>query len=211
MKSAIILSYHKSNRYKDLYPKCLIEINGQTLLEKQIDFLRQNGCTDINIIGGYKIDSLKDNKDINVIYCQGYETFSEVQILDFALDKIYYSSELFLIFGNVHIEASKINSDSSYVLTNEHKNGIGCFSYDDKIIRMSFDAKEKWGKVLYLNTQALDILKNEDKKNHYFIFELINLIIDNKCKVQGIRHNICNIDTKRDIMNAENILPDATN
>lgn len=189
-----------------MYPKCLIEINGKTLLDRQIDFLRKNGCNDINIIGGYRIDSLKNNKNINILYHQDYETSSEVEVLDFALEKIYYSSELFLVFGDVYIEPKKIINASSYILTHEHKNGIGCFTYDDKIIRMSFDAKDKWGKILYLNKIALEVFKSESKNKHYFIFELINAIIDNQCTISNIQHNIYNIETRRDIINVENIL-----
>lgn len=203
MKSAIILSYHKSTRYKSLYPKCLIEINGKSLLDYQINFLRANGCTDINIIGGYKIDNLKNKRDINVIYYQNYEQTSEIEALEFALDKVYHSNELFIMFGDVFVSASQIKSNDSYILTHKKKHGIGCFCYDSNIIRMSFDADDKWAKVIYLNRDGLDILRNIGVGNCYFVYEIINRMIDNSCVFKNINHNIKNIETKRDATNAD--------
>ena len=204
MKSAIILSYHKSSRYKSLYPKCLIEVNGKSLLDYQIDFLRANGCIDINIIGGYKIDSLKNKKGVNILYYQNYETASEVAALEFALDKIYHSNELYIMFGDVFMLNNRINSKESYILTHKKKNGIGCFCYEDNIIRMSFDADDKWAKVVYLNKKTLDSLRNIGFGNCYFIYEAINRMIDNKCIFKQIPHHIKNIETKRDAINADN-------
>lgn len=204
MRSAIILSYHKSNRYRNMYPKCLIEINGQTLLNNQIEFLKKNGCNDINIIGGYKIDSLKNNKDVNVIYYQKYEQTSEVDVLRFALDKIYASSELFIMFGDVFVKPTCLTDGSSYILTHTKKCGIGCFTHNDKILRMSYDANDKWGKVLFLNSEAVKVLRKKCSNGQYFIFEIINLLIDNNCEFKRIDHEISNIETRKDFLNAQN-------
>ena len=205
MKSAVILSYHKSNRYKSLHPKCLIEVNGRMLLDYQIDFLKSNGCKEINIIGGYKIDSLKNRGNVNILYYQNYEDSSEVDVLKFALDKIYTSSELYIMFGDVFIPPGKIDSKDSYILTHKHKKGIGCYCYENKIIRMSFDAEDKWGRLIYLNKDALEKLRNMPDLKNYFIYEIINELIDNKCIIRQIAHTTRTIETKKDISNASDL------
>ena len=40
-------------------PKCMVEVNGKSILSKQIDNLYENGITDITIISGYKADILE--------------------------------------------------------------------------------------------------------------------------------------------------------
>jgi CTP:phosphocholine cytidylyltransferase-like protein len=164
--------------------------------------LQANGCSDINIIGGYKIDSLKNKKDINVIYYQNYESTSEANALEFALDKIYQSTELFIMFGDVFVDRYTIRSSDSYILTNKKKHGIGCYCYNSNIIRMSFDADDKWAKVVYLNKDSLETLRNVGLDNCYFIYEAINKLIDNKCVFKQINHTVKNIETKRDALNA---------
>lgn len=54
---AIIVAAGQGNRLRPLtknIPKCLIEINGQTILERQLEVLRACGITDIAIVRGYK-------------------------------------------------------------------------------------------------------------------------------------------------------------
>ena len=35
-------------------PKCMLELNGKTILRHQLDAFRANGITDISVIKGYK-------------------------------------------------------------------------------------------------------------------------------------------------------------
>jgi L-glutamine-phosphate cytidylyltransferase len=40
-------------------PKCLIEVGGRTILEHQVDALRQAGVSGVTIVGGYRFDRLE--------------------------------------------------------------------------------------------------------------------------------------------------------
>ena len=50
------------NRAKDT-PKCLLNINGTTLLERQIQFLLNNQIQTIYIVGGFQFQKLKQYID----------------------------------------------------------------------------------------------------------------------------------------------------
>jgi L-glutamine-phosphate cytidylyltransferase len=53
---AIIIAAGRGKRMEDLTansPKCLLEINGKTLLQTQVDYLRSLGVNDITVIKGY--------------------------------------------------------------------------------------------------------------------------------------------------------------
>jgi len=63
---AIILAAGRGSRMKDLTndrPKCLVELDGETLLSRQVHALRNGGATEIAIVSGYRSEMLADNAD----------------------------------------------------------------------------------------------------------------------------------------------------
>jgi len=46
-------------------PKCLVEVNGVTLLDRHLAVLRREGILDITLIGGYRRDKLEMKKSGN--------------------------------------------------------------------------------------------------------------------------------------------------
>lgn len=59
---AIILAAGRGSRMKNMTderPKCLVELNGKTLLERQLTALRAAGIKDIGIVTGYKREMLQ--------------------------------------------------------------------------------------------------------------------------------------------------------
>src|SRR5579864_1590854 len=63
---AIILAAGRGSRMKDLTdaaPKCLIQVRGRTLLDRQLDSLRAAGIDEIAIVTGYKRELLAGRAD----------------------------------------------------------------------------------------------------------------------------------------------------
>jgi choline kinase len=48
--------------FTDGRPKCLLEVNGATLLERQVDMLMRNGISEINVVVGHKKECFTDNR-----------------------------------------------------------------------------------------------------------------------------------------------------
>jgi choline kinase len=62
MKKAIILSAGQGSRLGHLTddkPKCLIEFNGRTLLDRQLDALATNGVDDVVVVTGFRDDQIE--------------------------------------------------------------------------------------------------------------------------------------------------------
>lgn len=62
MKKAIILSAGQGSRLGHLTddrPKCLIEFNGRTLLDRQLDALAANGVDDVVVVTGFRDDQIE--------------------------------------------------------------------------------------------------------------------------------------------------------
>ena len=62
MKKAIILSAGQGSRLghlTDKKPKCLIEFNGRTLLDRQLDALAANGVDEVVVVTGFRDDQIE--------------------------------------------------------------------------------------------------------------------------------------------------------
>lgn len=65
--NAIILAAGMGTRLRPLTndrPKCLVEVNGIPMVERQIQFLKEKGIDDITLISGYKAEALDFLKEI---------------------------------------------------------------------------------------------------------------------------------------------------
>jgi choline kinase len=67
--TAIILAAGVGSRLRPLTadrPKCLLDVGGQTLLERQLEALRQAGVLDVAIVTGYRGDQIRARVDAAV-------------------------------------------------------------------------------------------------------------------------------------------------
>ena len=64
--NAIILAAGLGTRLRPLTndrPKCMVEVCGTPMVERQIQFLHEVGISDIILVSGYKAESLEYLKD----------------------------------------------------------------------------------------------------------------------------------------------------
>lgn len=125
MKALILAAGRGSrmNTHTDVIPKCLLEVNGKTLLEQQINSIKNSGITDIGIITGYKKD-LIETYSSNLFYNADWQSSNMVSSLACAtswLEKdiciISYSD----IFYDKSAIISLINSESDLAITYDPK------------------------------------------------------------------------------------------
>lgn len=57
---AIILAAGEGKRLKNSFPKCLLEVGGQTLLERYLNVLNREGINDLVIVLGYQQEKIKE-------------------------------------------------------------------------------------------------------------------------------------------------------
>jgi L-glutamine-phosphate cytidylyltransferase len=92
---AVILAAGLGKRLRPVVmdrPKCLLEINGKTLLERQIDQLRRNNVSHIWIVVGYMADmisgKIRPGEGITYVYNPQYATSNNAVSLHRALDHV---------------------------------------------------------------------------------------------------------------------------
>lgn len=86
MTSAIILAAGVGSRLRPLtddLPKCLLEVGTQTILDQQVDALRQCGITDVLIVVGYRGDQIRGHLGNRVRYLENprFETTNSLYSL----------------------------------------------------------------------------------------------------------------------------------
>lgn len=98
---AIILAAGMGTRlrpYTNDKPKCLVEVNGKSLLDSQLDILRSASISNITVIGGYKGDMLKD-KQVELIVNDKYDKTNMVFSLFCAEEKL--NGECLITYGDI--------------------------------------------------------------------------------------------------------------
>ena len=98
---AVILAAGEGTRlrpYTDNKPKCMVEINGVSMIERQIKVLKSLGIEEIIIIGGYKSEMLQ-NKSTNLILNERYYETNMVWTL--FCGENYVNGDLIVSYGDI--------------------------------------------------------------------------------------------------------------
>lgn len=105
----IILAAGQGTRLRPLTdhcPKCMVEVNGRSIIERQLDTMHACGIKDgdITIIAGYKNDALKEKfKDtqMNIIVNEQYETTNMVCSLMCARGLMESQKDILISYGDI--------------------------------------------------------------------------------------------------------------
>jgi CTP:phosphocholine cytidylyltransferase-like protein len=103
---AILLAAGMGTRLRPLTnttPKSLIEVNGKSLIERQIEYLKEVGIDEIFILTGYlahKFDGLKNKYDVKLIYNDKYDIYNNIYSMYLVRD---YLSDSYVIDADVYL------------------------------------------------------------------------------------------------------------
>ena len=105
----IILAAGQGTRLRPLTddrPKCMVEVNGKSIIERQLDTMRACGIKeeDITIIAGYCSDVLKEslkNTKIHFIVNEEFETTNMVCSLMCARDLMEAEEDIVISYGDI--------------------------------------------------------------------------------------------------------------
>ncbi len=132
------------------YPKGLLEVKGEILIERQIRQLKEADVEDITIVTGYKatlFDYLREKYGVDTVYNEDYRkynnTSSIIRVIDRLDDTFICCSDHY--FGhNVFLESI---DESYYAAQYAHgKTGEYCLSVDDNdyIREVSIGGRDAW-------------------------------------------------------------------
>ncbi len=134
---AVILAAGTSSRLRPLTastPKCLLKVNGKTLLERTLDNFISNGITDFLIVTGYLQDMIRDfvaqnypNLNVKFLCNKDYATTNNIYSLflaeDFACGNDFILSDSDILFSKDIIAALLADKNPDVLAMNRHELG----------------------------------------------------------------------------------------
>lgn len=130
--NAIILAAGMGSRLRPLTndrPKCLVEVNGISMVERQIQFLKEKGINDITLVSGYKAEALeflKEKYGLHVVLNDRYDTCNNINSLYIVRDRFH---DTYIMEGDVYMDKnvllSEISRSTYFAKKNEYVNEWG--------------------------------------------------------------------------------------
>lgn len=108
--TAIILAAGKGTRlrpYTDEKPKCMVEVQGRSLLDWQIEVLRKSGIEDIVVVSGFKSEKIPDDKATKV---QNHEYDSTNMVYSLFCAEAYLQNEVIITYGDILYQSSVVEN-----------------------------------------------------------------------------------------------------
>ena len=151
--NAIIMAAGVSSRFAPLsyeYPKALLVVKGEVLIERQIRQLQEAGIKDITVVVGYKkemLNYLKDKFDVDLIENPEFQTRNNHSTLYYVKEKMkntYICSADNYFFENVFKQEEEMPFYSLVYVAGETDEW--CLSYDKAglITNCSIGGKDSW-------------------------------------------------------------------
>lgn len=130
----------------------------------------------------------------DMVYNKEYDQYNDGYSLNLASSSL--DDETLILLGYQTLSnkmAKKINSlddHSSVFITNDSSDSkVGCIIYDSNITTFSFGLENYIHDIYYLDKKCSQYLRkilSTNKYNNYFIFELLNNLLDNGLNIKPI-------------------------
>lgn len=223
---AILLAAGMGTRLRPITnetPKSLIKVNGKPLLERQVEFLNENGIEEIIVLTGYlaeKFDYLKEKYNVKLVYNDKYNVYNNIYSMYLVRE---YLEDCYVIDADTYLSRNFLKKElkvSTY-FSGKKKDFQNEWSlhFDEKervndIVTSSGDGYIMSG-VSYWNNEDGKFIKTKLEKalesDHWQNLYWDNIVKDNLSKVyveiQKIKSNDWfEIDSLEDLKKLEEIL-----
>lgn len=229
--NAIILAAGIGTRLRPITletPKSLIEVNGIPLIERQIEFLKEKGIQDINVVTGYlahKFDYLKEKYNVNLVHNEKYNEYNNIYTMYLVKDLL---SDTYVIDADNYIHENFLKENpgkSMYFST--FKSGFDneewVLNYDEEMNKLTsilvVKDEEREGYVMagisfwhqndceVIKTKLIDAIENRDFSDMYWDAMISENLEQLDVYVEPLGTNLVfEIDTVKDLNELKEIL-----
>lgn len=130
--NAIILAAGMGMRLRPLTsnrPKCLVEVNGIPMVERQVLFLKEKGIDDITLISGYKAETLeylKEKYGVDIVYNDRFDSCNNIYSLYIVRNRFH---DTYVVEGDVYMSKNifdtNVNRSTYFARKKEYENEWG--------------------------------------------------------------------------------------
>ena len=183
---AVIIAAGYGTRLGDLtkkIPKSLIDINGKSILKRQIESLQSKGITEIIIVTGPNHEKFLEKK-LKYVKDNFYENHEQLGSLMEARN--FFNDELLILFSDVlfdnQVISKIIDSDSDFNIAVD-------YDWEKNYVGRTEHPISQADLVLIKNNLVLKIMKNLTPVNNFKIGEFIGIIkLSQKASEKFLNH-----------------------
>lgn len=214
--SVVIPAAGMGKRMKSYGPKCLLNINGLSLLERQVKIVKK--CypgADIVVVVGFQASlvqsRIKSRHNVRIVYNSDYEDTNVARSLFLGIQATV-AEKCLIIYGDLifnpatikdlYGKTSKIVIDGGKSMGREE---VGVLHYDGRVTNFSYALDHKWCQIAFLSKKELKMFERiagKEESSRWFGYEVLNEMIDSGATLQSCHPNsmrIFEIDSPKDI------------
>ena len=221
--NAIILAAGMGTRLRPLTnnrPKCMVSVNGEPMIERQIRFLKETGIDRITLVSGYKSDKLeylRDYEGIDIVFNEKYDICNNIYSMYKVLDRF---GDTYVLEGDVYMHSNCIigglTESTYFAVKKSYENEWGLLTGPDmKLKSVEIGAGNGFimSGVSYWNSTDAKIISNEIKRlinptdfsNLFWDNAVLNVL--SNLSVSVIQTNdLHEIDTEKELAELESLL-----
>jgi CTP:phosphocholine cytidylyltransferase-like protein len=179
-----------NKKMKNYGPKCLVDINGTTLIERQVNAVwRVFPRADIFVGIGYQAEKIRatlKGYPVRFVYNPLFDTTNVAFTISLALHASV-SENAMIIYGDlvftdeVLINLASGRSSLGYC-TESNAEAVGLVKHDGLVTNLAFGLPDRWSQILFAKSDELDLFKAacyDMDTSRWFGHEVINRVIDN--------------------------------
>lgn len=221
--NAIILAAGMGTRLRPLTndrPKCLVEVNGVPMVERQIQFLKERGIDNITLISGYKAETLnflKEKYKVDIVFNERYDTCNNINSLYIVKDRFH---DTYVLEGDVYMDQNVLLSDISqstyFARKKKYENEWGLeVDSSNKLVKINIGDGEgflmsgisfwKADDCKKINSHMEEVYANNDYTNLYWDNMVLDIYSQLNIHVKEI-DGIFEIDTPEELKDVEKII-----
>jgi CTP:phosphocholine cytidylyltransferase-like protein len=205
-----------SKKMRSYGAKCLIDIDGISLIERQLNSIWQVfPRADIFVGIGFQAEKVRaalQSHPVRFIYNPIFDSTNVSFTINLALQAIL-SPNVLIIYGDLvftdDVLVSVASGKSSLVFTREEKSeAVGIIQNDGLVTNLAFGLPDKWSQIMFLRERELDLFRltcYDVNSSKWFGHEILNAIIDRGGNVEAKEikpHKLCEVDIPDDIQTA---------
>lgn len=216
--SIVIPAAGLGKRMKSYGPKPLININGKSILQRQLEIISSvYPDNDIVVVGGFEYEKVSkylnnlDMKNVKFIGNTRYSTTNVVRSIEIGT-RVCDSKNVLIVYGDLVFNKETISNfelkESGLLLdtnNNFDKLEVGINMEENKVKNLSYSSENKWAHIAYLkenDIKEFNELVNTSYYERMFSFEIFNMMIENN-KMLNVYKNesmfVCEVDDATDI------------
>ncbi|MAF25291.1 hypothetical protein CL634_06915 [bacterium] len=214
--SVIIPAAGMGSRMKSYGPKCMIKVNGISLLERQIKHI--NKCypnCDIIVVAGFQAATvqsrIKSKYNVRIVHNTDYENTNVARSLFLGI-QASISKKCLIVYGDLIFNSNAISDlygkESKIVVGRKgtmEEQEVGVVCCGGKVTNFSYTLQDKWCQIAFLSGKELKMFERiagQEESERWFGYEVLNQMLDNGARM--IAHfpdnlRIFEIDSPKDI------------